>query len=101
MDQHKKNLKVAKIIDKLNDHDLVDIDDIVSILINYSDGTSEKLIIQLTGKYITDIDSDVEQISLNSPIGKAIFGKKYNSKVSCTINNEIVTIEIGGSLHNN
>lgn len=61
--------------------DIVNINDIVEVLIKYSEDDAEKEHLKLTGKYSPNTNdiNGIKEISLNSPIGKAIYKKKINS----------------------
>ena len=86
----KKHLKVVK-VNKCGDN-IVNVDDTVELLLRYALDDEEVEVIKLTGKYIPN--SDVGEISLNSPLGKAIYKKKIGSKVSYVVNEKKIEVEI-------
>lgn len=81
-----------KIIEKeqLNEN-IVNIGDTIKLEIIYNKDDIETEIIKLTGKYIPN--SDME-ISLNSPLGKAIFKKKIGSVNKYKVNNDVIEVKI-------
>lgn len=70
----RKMLQNAEIIERGDNQDLIDIDDTVRIAVSSNDSEDE-MIIKLVGS-MTDIDQAVLEVSINSPLGKAIYHKK-------------------------
>lgn len=87
--EEEKYLKV--IDDNKKDNNTVNIGDIVTLKIKYNNEDYEEETLKLTGKYIPDINTE---ISLNSPLGKAIYKQKIGSTISYNINNSTITVEI-------
>lgn len=90
-----------KIIDD-NDkkENLVNIGDKVSINIKYSDDDIENEIITLTGNYIPNTTDEIIEISLNSPLGKALFKAKVGAKTSYFVGSSEIFITILEKLNN-
>lgn len=78
----KQYLKIVD--DKDKKENLVNIGDKVSINIKYSDDDIETEVITLTGNYIPNTTNE---ISLNSPLGKAVYKKKIGDTCSYSVNN--------------
>lgn len=88
----KQYLKV--IDDKYKDEDLVNIGDKVSIKIKYADGNIENEIVTLTGKYMPNTNDEINEISLNSPLGKALFKTKIGTSTSYFVGSSEIFITI-------
>lgn len=72
----------VEIISKHNDANLIDIGDTVTIEMNGNDVFD----VILTGKYLADAKNG--EVTLNSPIGEAIFKKKANDEVYILTHNK-------------
>lgn len=82
-----------KIIDDKNKEiNLVNIGDTVKIEIRYATEDIENEIITLTGKYIPN--NEINEISLNSPLGKALFKAKIGTSTSYFVGNSEIFIKI-------
>lgn len=86
-----KNLEIIK--DEYKE-DLVNLNDIVMLEFLYPNNDKEVEMIKLTGKFIPNLDLDIQEITLNSPVGNAIYKKKVGKKYSCLINNQEIIIYI-------
>lgn len=92
MIEEKKNLKVIK--KKTLGKDIVNINDTIKVLFTYSEDDSEIEIIKLTGKYIPNTDMEIKEITLNSPIGKVIYGKRIGTINEYKVNDRVISIKI-------
>ena len=86
--------KILKIIEDKYDKNVVNIDDIIKIEFIYSQDDREFEIIKLTGKYIPNTDLEIKEITLNSPIGRAIYKKKIGEIYSYKVGDNNVSIRI-------
>lgn len=86
--------KYLKVINDVYDENLVNINDIVKVEFIYSEDDKEEEIIKLTGKYIPNIDQKVQEITLNSPIGKAIYRKKIGDNCFYMVDDRKIKIRI-------
>lgn len=87
--------KYLKIVENNGEgDDVVKIGDKLRIKVEYSFDDHEVYDVILTGKYIPDSDSEITEITLNSPIGKAIFLKPINEKIVSVINGKEIKIEV-------
>ncbi|MBP3635178.1 MAG: GreA/GreB family elongation factor [Bacilli bacterium] len=86
--------KKLKVINDTYDENLVNINDIVKIEFIYSEDDIENEIIKLTGKFIPNEELDICEITLNSPIGKAIYKKKIGDICSYDVANKKMKIRI-------
>lgn len=100
MQKQKPYLKVVK--DKECLDDTVNINDVVEVLIKYSEDDFEKEILKLTGKYFPNTNNinGIKEISLNSPIGKAIYKKKIKSTVIYSVNKTNIEVFISQKIKN-
>jgi len=84
-----------EIVDKINRAaDVINIGDKLRICVTYADEDVEEYDVLLTGNYFPDSLSDVTEITLNSPIGKAIYLKKVQDDIRVMINNNEVVIKV-------
>lgn len=92
----KKNfIKVIK-IQNLNS-EIINIGDVLILEIKNADDDIEKVKIKLTGNYcpITNLDNEIQEITLNSPLGKAIYQKNINDKdINYMLKNKKIEIKV-------
>lgn len=88
--------KYLKVVHRKNYHnDIIDIGDILTILVIYDKDDKEEYIIKLTGKYLPNTDSLINEISLNSPIGRCIYLKSiYDDDICYYVNDKRVDIKV-------
>lgn len=85
----KEKIKVIK--NEIKKEELININDLVKIELIYSDNDRELEIIKLTGKYLPDEDLE---ITLNSPLGNAIYKKKIGAVTNYKVNDKLITVKI-------
>lgn len=87
-------LPYIQIVEKLNNEELVDINDVVRVSYAQADNDERDFILRLVGK-TPDMDSEIRQVSINSPMGQAIYGKPVGSSQTYMVgkNTFKVTIE--------
>ena len=88
----KKQLKV--IDNTLKKDELINIGDILKIEVIYDESDVEVFEIKLTGKYLPDLESDIQEISLNSQMGKALFKKNIYKDISYKIHGNLAIIKV-------
>ena len=91
----KKHLKIIKTIPKENN--LINIGDILKVKIYYSNEDVEETTIKLTGNFIPIIENenDIQEITLNSPLGKALYLKNIeDNDINYDVNNNRIKITI-------
>jgi transcription elongation GreA/GreB family factor len=96
--EKKKYLKVVKTVKK--NKKMVDIGDVVEVEIKYSDTDVERETIKLTGKYIPNTDNDINEISLNSPLGMSLYKSKVGSTVNYLVGENEFTVSILSKIDN-
>ena len=88
----KKQLKV--IDNTLKKDELINIGDILKIEVIYDKSDVEVFEIKLTGKYLPDLESNIQEISLNSQMGRALYLKNVHNKILYKIHDEEVEIKV-------
>ena len=87
-----------KLINTQNlEKELINIGDVLVLEIKYAEDDIEKVKIKLTGNYSpsTDLENDIQEITLNSPLGKAIYKKNINDKdINYVIQNKKIEIKV-------
>lgn len=84
-----KNVEIVK-IQNLDDN-TVNIDDFIDINLVFDDDDQEKMIVQLVGEEASALD---DKVSINSPLGKAIYGHKIGETVSYSVNNNEIHVDL-------
>ena len=105
----RESRSIAKMIDKMLDDknklkkikvpkyekDCINIGDTIELSIKYDLDDIETETIKLTGKYIPNTKGKIPEITLNSPLGKAIYLKKITDKnIYYYVNDNKIEIEI-------
>lgn len=88
-----KQKDLLKVIDAIPySDDYVCLDDKIEVSIKYSDEDSDIEIIKLTGKFRPD--DNLGEVSLNSPIGNAIYNQTIGDTVIYEVNNKKIEVKI-------
>ena len=74
--------------------DVVNINDVLELCFYYDDGTVEYDNIKLTGLWKPHDRDDYQEITLNSPLGNAIYKKGIGDRVSYVVNDKELLVEI-------
>lgn len=93
MTEEQKHLKKISKPEKLSKNK-VNINDLINIKVIYDDCDEEEIVVKLTGKYISEDQDDIEEITLNSPLGKAIYLKKIPSNVFYYVDDKQIQVQI-------
>lgn len=72
----------------------INIGDTIKVLVKYDTDDIEEYTLKLTGKYLPDYDANIQEISLNSPLGKTLYLKKSDDELYYDVNGKIVKIEV-------
>ncbi len=84
-----------EIVDSNNDEqDLVNIGDFIRIEFIYDDGNVDIEEVKLTGNWKATLTDSLQEISLNSPLGRAIYRKKIGSMLSYLVDEREIRIHI-------
>jgi len=73
------------------DDDRININDKVHINMIFAKDDEEEMVVQLVGEDISGVE---EQVSINSPLGKAIYGEKIGETVSYEVNNNKIHVNL-------
>ena len=90
----KQKGKIELIDSSICDQNLVNIGDVVKLEFMYADGDTELEEVRLTGNWKVSLDELAQEVSLNSPLGRAIYLQKIGSIVSYSVNDREIRIEI-------
>lgn len=85
LNEKKKGLAKIEIIDKKLNGNRVDLGSIVTVNI---DGYEEMY--KISGNTVSDLNSDIPEITLNSPLAKAIYKKQVNDNFSYTVDSNTI-----------
>lgn len=95
IDKMLKEEQSLRIVDTKNMGDeFINIGDSFEVEIKYAEDDIEIEKLTLTGKYKPDMELKIKEISLNSPIGKAVFQKRVNSSVSYIVGDREISVNI-------
>lgn len=84
--QKREQLERIIIINDSIEENLVDINDFVKVSMVF-EGEEEDMIIKLVATPDADIDAEIPEISINSPLGASIYGKMIGSESSYVVDN--------------
>ncbi len=87
----KINTKIEIIKRKTNNKNIVDIGDNVRLRLTYDDGSIEEDDFELNANYNT---KHLQEISVNSPLGKAIYHKEIKKAYTYQVNDIVIKVEI-------
>ena len=89
------DIPFLKVVDDEFDNDKVNINDAIEVLIKYAENDEEIEILKLTGNYSLGNDyTSVREISLNSPIGKAIYKQDIGTNIFYYVGNNKIEVSI-------
>ncbi len=91
----KNMLLDAEIVESLNDESLVDIGDVVKLEMFLDPDNVEENIFKLVAT-TPNFSANIKEVSLNSPLGSAIYQKKVGESTSYSVNNNTFNIIIKG-----
>lgn len=88
--------KISKvqIVERQNDENLIDINDIITINYLFDDNSTELFEFKLVGTSAQIIDVEIPEISINSPLGKSVYHQAVGNRTTFTVNNNTFNIEI-------
>lgn len=91
----RKRLANAEIIESLDDETIVDIGDTVRVLMMMPEGDNIEGLYKLVATMPNfDPMAEVMEVSINSPIGNAMYQKKVGDNASYKVENRIINISI-------
>lgn len=86
-------LSRIKIIEKHNDPDMIDIDDVVTADLVYDEDDIETLTFKLVG-ILSSTKPTTEEVSVNSPLGAAVYRKKVGDQCNYEVNGLTINVLI-------
>lgn len=89
-----RGLSKIVIIEKNREEDLIDLGDIVTVKMTYAPDDSEDFTFKLVGSHIPAFDSEVREISVNSPLGKSVYQKRVGINTEYEVNSRKIAISI-------
>ena len=89
----REQLQNAEIIERDENSDVIEIGDIVDIEMTLSENDSNDMTIKLVGGF-GDMRAEIPEISVESPLGSSIHGKKVNDRVSYKVNDRVFSVLI-------
>lgn len=93
--EKKYKLNNIEIVENIGDDNLIDIGDVVKIDMIFSEIDREEETFKLIGTTPNiDSTSAIQEISINSPIGKAIYHKKIGDTAEYKVNDKTFLIQI-------
>lgn len=89
------NIPFLKVIDDEYNNVKVNINDVIEVSIKYAEDDEEKEILKLTGNYsLCNNNGSIREVSLNSPIGKAIYKQDIGTTVSYIVGRNKIEVSI-------
>ncbi len=79
------------IIQKHNNQDIIDIGDIILADMFFSEDDIEEIAFKLVGAN-GNFDDQIQEISINSPLGNAVYKKKIGDTCNYNVNNNTISI---------
>ena len=95
----KEQITCAKIVDALKDTNRVDLDDVIKLDVFNTSETKEEMLIKLVGG-LGNFNVEPLEVSVNSPLGDAIYNKDLGSIASYKVNNELFSVVIKEKMKN-
>lgn len=93
--EKKYKINNIEIVENIGDDNLIDIGDVVKIDMIFSETDREEETFKLIGTTPNiDSTSAIQEISINSPIGKAIYHKKIGDTAEYKVNDKTFLIQI-------
>ncbi len=94
IDDLRKQIENVTVIEDKLDSDSLDIDNYVVLDVEYApDDIEEDCIFKLIGSSPNRM-SEIQEISVNSPMGNAIYGKKVGDEISYKVENNVIKVLI-------
>lgn len=90
LEEELKKEKYIVIVESKDDSNTIDIGDVIKLNLIFSEDDIETSMYKLVGGNPQNRDSEIKEISLNSPLGSKIYSKKENEEFEYEINNCII-----------
>ena len=83
----------VEIVESLGNESLIDIGDIVRVDIIFNEGNRKEEVFKLIASS-PSFDSEIKEVTINSPIGVAIYHKKVGDFATYKVRDKVFKIEI-------
>ena len=89
-----KGLSRIVIIKKSKRKDVIDLGDVLTVKMFFSEDEIEDLTFKLVGFPTPKTDDLIKEVSVNSPLGKAVYQKKVGDNFKYEVRGNIITVSI-------
>ena len=88
------DLSKVVLVSKNDSESLIDIGDVLNIDMKFEDEDVEDMTFKLVGLSKGKNAEGIEEVSINSPLGKAVYHKEVGDTVSYTVHNNLIEVLI-------
>ena len=81
-------------LNDIKDQNIINLNDILKVEFTYEDGTKDEEIIKLTGNWKSREYDEFQEVTLNSPIGKNIYGKDIKDIIEYSVNEKKIIVKV-------
>lgn len=89
-----KSKYIEIITNDIKAQNIININDILKVEFTYEDGTKDEEIIKLTGNWKSREYDEFQEVTLNSPIGKNIYGKAIKDIIEYSVNEKKIIVKV-------
>lgn len=89
-----KSKYIEIITNDIKAQNIININDILKVEFTYEDGTKDEEIIKLTGNWKSREYDKFQEVTLNSPIGKNIYGKAIKDIIEYSVNEKKIIVKV-------
>lgn len=93
IEDKKNTLALVKLIEKENSENVLDLGDTATIELDFGDDDKETCLIKLVSVE-SYTENDLECVSINSPLGRALYRKNIGEKTYYMVNNNKVNVTL-------
>lgn len=94
LEQKLNGLNRIVIVEKTEENSLIDINDYVTVITSSKGTNSNEMFFKLIASGMPNFGAEIFEISINSPLGKAVYQKKVGDKASYTVNDTTFDVTI-------
>lgn len=95
-----EQMRLIEIIDASATNSKINIDDYIDVEMIYGDDEPENMIFKLVGLSTPNTRAEIPEISLNSPLGNAVYEKNIGDRVSYSVNANKIEVLINNKSSN-
>lgn len=89
-------MKDIVIIEDKGQDSVISVDDYIDVEMTYPGENPENMIFKLVGASTPNFKASIQEVSLNSPLGKSVYEKKVGDNVNYEVNGMTVNVLING-----